>query len=305
MRYLGKSSRTVRNKNKELNKQIMISRLKSYLFFTCLLILLIPVQDVISANKEEQQVIPFIGMVLEYQFDVSTTEKEGNSTIIVPMLVNWTIYYELYNESNTDIFISNLILQVSVLSLVPLDEEIGYIVENISSREVYNVDVDETLILNQLYSTYYSPYSPNYTPFYINSTNIVLGQDINIYNYTMAVVSQERVPVALRDIDLGYRDAYLIEYHQKLSHVEHTISLLYEIESGLLIAGRLFTVWQWGDYYLVYKIDAKLYLKRTNALTEKAFAVNINDYFIYGIASFPIIALVIKIFRMKEVKGGL
>ena len=278
--------------------------MKNYLLFICFFVLLLPVQSNLASKREEQQLIPFIGMVLEYQFDVTSTEKRGESTVIIPMLVNWTIYYELYNESNPEIFISNLILEVSVLSMIPLEKEIGFIVENITSRRVLQVNVADTILLSQLYSTYYSPDAPNYTPFYINTTNIEIGQDIGIYNYTMTVISQERIPVVLRDIDLGYKDAFLVEFYQESTYVDHFITLLYDLETGVLLAGRLLTTWHWGDYY-VNEIDAKLFIKRTNALTEKIFAVDINNIFILITASFPLIALIIKILKMKEVQGGL
>jgi len=280
------------------NSIIMKSYNKS---ITILLILLFisvfyPLREVSAIPETNQRLIPFIGMAVDYKLSVII---EGLTPLPIPVTANWTVTWEQYNRSTPNIFISHLIVKSSyILFFSILERESGIIVENITSRQVLYVDLANTTFLQMLYNVYFSPTEPNYTPFYINTTGIKINDHINIYNYIMSVITTDRILIS----DFGYRDVWVIQVNvTDLSYVEHFISLVYDDISGVLVGGSIYTHWFSDDR--VYRV--KIICQYTNALERRLIIIEPNRMLVVIVSCIPILPSLVKISRMKEIKGGL
>ncbi|MFX0186029.1 MAG: hypothetical protein ACFE95_23340 [Candidatus Hodarchaeota archaeon] len=252
-----------------------------------------------STANNEQRLIPFIGMVVDYKLEALI---EGVMPFPIPVALNWTVVWEQYNSTNPDIFISELTVKSSLLTLYGgIDQESGIVVENITSRQVLWVEIENTTFLEHMYSLYYSPHQPNYSPFYISTKDLKINTSTDIYNYSMTVVAKDRIPVT----EFGYRDVWVIQINVTNPHtVEHFISLLYDDITGVLVGGRLYTRWFWDDG-TDHRYRVKIICQSTNALTRHLIIVKTNEFLIILISCIPIIPSLVKIVRLKEIKGGL
>ncbi len=246
--------------------------------------------------EAKQRLIPFIGMTVNYRLNVYT---EG---LILPITVKWNVTWEQYNSTTPDIFISNLTVQSTYFTVFGLvDRESAIIVENITSRQVLEVDITNTTFLQVLYDLYYSFEQPNYTPFYINTTGLKIDDHINIYNFNMTVITTDRVIVT----DYGYRDVWVIKVNvTDLENVEHFISLIYDNSTGVLVGGRLYTRWFWDDgSEQIWWVE--IICKYTNALTRHLITIRTNELLIIIVSCIPVFPLLVRILRIKEIEGGL
>ncbi|MFX1283870.1 MAG: hypothetical protein ACFFB5_09445 [Promethearchaeota archaeon] len=275
---------------KSYNRLITISLI--FLFLS----VFYPLRETSAIPETNQRLIPFIGMVVDYKLNVII---EGITFLPIPVTANWTVTWEQYNRSTPSIFISNLTVKSShILSFSILEQESGIIVENITSRQVLYVDLANTTFLQLLYDVYYSPTKPNYSPFYINTTGINIDDHINIYSFIMTVVTTDRILVP----DFGYRDVWVIQVNvTDLSYVEHFISLVYDDISGVLVGGSIYT--RWFSDNRIYRV--KIICQYTNALERHLIVIDTNRILVILVSCVPIIPSLVKISRMKEIKGGL
>jgi hypothetical protein len=238
-------------------------------------------------------------MVVKYRLEALL---EVGLPIPIPVVANWTIVWEQYNTSNPDIFISQLTLKSLYLTLYGgIDQEFGIIVENITSRRVLWVEIENTTFLKRMYSLYYAPHQPNYSPFYIPTENLGVNISIGIYNYSMTVITRDRIPVS----EFGYRDVWIIQKNATSSStVKHFMSLIYDDITGVLVGGSLYTQWFWenGTEH-IYSV--KIICQSTNALTRRLIIIRTNELLAILISCLPVIPSLVKIMKLKEIRGGL
>ncbi|MFX0094122.1 MAG: hypothetical protein ACFFBD_20460 [Candidatus Hodarchaeota archaeon] len=243
------------------------------------------------------RVIPFIGMEVDYKLAVAI---ESNVSFPIKTTANWNVTWEQYNLSSPEIFIANLTVQSPfLLTYTELEYETGTIIENINTREVLFVNVTKTIFLKQVYAIYYNPNQTNFTPFYINTTGLQINDRANIYNFTMSVVSAEEILL----VGIGFKDIIIVEYKTKLAHIEHFVRLTYDNRTGVLIGGRLRTHRTQNKTSTSY--DIEFFLQNTNALAKQPVIIKSNEILIFIICCIPVVTSLVKIFRMKEIKGGL
>lgn len=224
-----------------------------------------------------------------------------DNNILFPVIANWNVTWEQYNATTPSIFISNLTIKsLYILPSSGRDYESGIIIENITSRQVVTVNLTDTTFLEMLYSTYFSPDQPNYSPFYINTTGISVGDHINVYSFNMTVVSSNRRRVA----DFGWRDVWIIQVSAKEVNVEHFIRLVYDNTTGVLVGGRIETRWFQGNE-TQREYEVKIICQYTNALERHLIIIETNRILVVLVGCVPIIPSLAKFLRMKEIKGGL
>ena len=273
-------------------------RLKSKLFALLIILFLFsafhPLNKASASPRTNQRLIPFIGMVVDYKLSVLIDK-------IIPVVANWTVTWEQYNKTTPSVFISNLTIQSLYITLFTFrDHESGIIIENITSRQVLYVNLTDTTFLQILYNDYFSPDQPNYSPFYINTSDISIGDHINVYSFDMTVISINRTRVA----DFGWRDVWIIQTLAIETNVEHYIRLLYDDSTGVLVGGRIETRWFSGNV-TNREYEVNIICQSTNALKRHLVIVETNRILIVLISCIPIIPSLVNIFRMKEIKGGL
>lgn len=270
------------------------SRLLTFLLILFFFNVFYPLKATIAAPSTDQRLVPFIGMVVNYKLNVRIDR-------ILPVTANWTVTWEQYNKSTPSVFISNLTIQSLYITLFTFrNHESGIIIENITSRRVLHVNLTDTTFLQILYSTYFSPDQPNYSPFYINTTGISIGDHINVYSFNMTVVSTNRTRVA----DFGWRDVWIIQVSAKEVNVEHFIRLVYDNTTGVLVGGRIETRWfQGNETQREYEVE--IVCQYTNALERHLIIIETNRILVVLVSCVPIIPSLAKILRMKEIKGGL
>lgn len=241
-----------------------------------------------------QRIIPFIGMVVDYKLNVLIDR-------LFRVTANWTVTWEQYNKTTPSIFISNLTIKSLYITVFTFrSHESGIIIENITSRQVLYVNLTDTTFLRILYDVYYSPDRPNYSPFYINTTGISIDDQINIYGFNMTVVSTNQTRVA----DFGIRDIWVIQINVKEDNVEHFIRLVYDNRTGVLVGGRIDTWWHWSDgSQRMYNVT--ITCQYTNALERHLIIIETNRILVIIVSCVPILPSLVKISRMKEIKGGL
>ncbi|MFX1507178.1 MAG: hypothetical protein ACFFDC_13945 [Promethearchaeota archaeon] len=267
--------------------------------FTLLIILLLfslfnPLKESVPSPRSKQRLIPFIGMVIDYKLNVLIDK-------IIPVIANWTVTWEQYNKTTPSVFISNLTIQSLYITLFTFrDQESGIIIENITSRQVLFVNLTDTTFLRLLYNVYYSPNLPNYSPFYINTTGISIGDHINVYSFNMTVISTNRTRVA----DFGWRNVWIIQTRATDTNVDHFIRLIYDNRTGVLVGGRIETRWFNGNVTTrEYEVD--ILCQNTNALERHLIKIETNRILVILVSCIPIIPSLVKIMRMREIKGGL
>ncbi|PWI46587.1 hypothetical protein CEE45_16125 [Candidatus Heimdallarchaeota archaeon B3_Heim] len=272
---------------------------KNFLIVFFLLLYLYPIQSIHCTSHNEPRLIPFIGMVLKYRLEA---HLEVGLPIPIPVIANWTVVWEQYNTSNPDIFISQLTLTSLYLTLYGgIGQESGIIVENITSRRVLWVEMENTTFLEKMYSLYYAPHRPNYSPFYIPTEDLGINSSIGIYNYSMTVIAKDRIAVS----EFGYRDVWIIHKNvTSSSAVNHFISLIYDEITGVLVGGSLYTHWFWenGTEH-IYSV--KIICQSTNALARHLIIIRPNELLAILISCVPIIPSLMKIMKFKEIRGGL
>ncbi|UCG04545.1 MAG: hypothetical protein JSW11_11285 [Candidatus Heimdallarchaeota archaeon] len=278
------------------NMMRLNTKLLSLLLIILFLTVFYPLKATIAVPRTDQRLVPFIGMVVDYKLKVRI---DG----IIPVTANWTVTWEQYNKTTPSVFISNLTVQSLYITLFTLgvrDRESGIIIENITSRQVLYVNLTDTTFLQMLYSTYFSPDKPNYSPFYINTTEITIGDHINVYSFNMTVITANRTRVA----DFGWRDVWIIQVIAKEINVEHFIRLIYDNTTGVLVGGRIETRWFQGNETLRdYKVE--IICQYTNALERHLIIIETNRILVILVSCIPIIPSLAKILRMKEIEGGL
>ncbi|MFX1516793.1 MAG: hypothetical protein ACFFC6_10810 [Promethearchaeota archaeon] len=268
-------------------------------FFTLLIILFLfsvfhPLNKTIASPESNQRLIPFIGMIVNYKLNVLIDK-------IVPVIANWTVTWEQYNKTTPSIFISNLTIQSLYITLFTFrDHESGIIIENITSRQVLYVNLTDTTFLQILYNDYFSLDRPNYSPFYVNTTDLSIGDHINVYSFNMTVISTNRTNVP----DFGWRDVWVLQALATETNVKHSIRLLYDNSTGVLVGGRIYTRWFSGNV-TTREYDVKIICQYTNALERHLVIIETNRLLVVLIGCIPIIPSLIHIFRMKEIEGGL
>ncbi|MFX0122340.1 MAG: hypothetical protein ACFFAE_01800 [Candidatus Hodarchaeota archaeon] len=268
------------------------SKLLVLLFILFFFTVFYPLGDIIAAPRTNQRLIPFIGMKVDYRLTVII-----NKMYAFPVIANWTVTWEQYNQTTPSIFISNLTIKsLYILPFALRDHESGIIIENITSRQILYVNLTDTIFLEILYNVYFSPDQPNYSPFYINTTGINIGDHVNIYSFDMTVVSINRSHVA----DFGWRDVWIIQINATETNVEHFIRLLYDNTTGVLVGGSIKTRWFEGNEY-----DVEIFCQYTNALERHLIIIETNRILVVLVSCVPIIPSLVKIFRMKEIEGGL
>ena len=279
-------------------ENVIIMRLNSKLF-TLLIILFLfsafhPLNERSASPRSNQRLIPFIGMIVDYKLSVLIDK-------IIPVVANWTVTWEQYNKTTPTVFISNLTIQSLYITLFTFrDHESGIIIENITSRQVLYVNLTDTTFLQIMYNDYFSPDQPNYSPFYINTTGIGIGDHINIYSFNMTVISTNRTRVA----DFGWRDVWIIQTLATETNVEHYIRLLYDNSTGVLVGGRIETRW-FSSNVTNHEYEVNIICQYTNALERHLVIIETNRLLVVLISCIPIIPSLVNILRMKEIKGGL
>ncbi|MFX0015371.1 MAG: hypothetical protein ACFFB2_09725 [Promethearchaeota archaeon] len=248
-----------------------------------------------TTAKSNQRLLPFIGMVVNYKLNVKI---EG---IPFPVTANWTVTWEQYNVTAPSVFISNLTVKSTYITFITfVDRESGIIIENRTSREVLFINLTDTTFLQILYDLYFSPDRRNYSPFYIDPTDMSIGDHINVYSFNMTVVATDRVSVA----DFGWRNVWIVQTKETEENVEHFISLIYDNRTGLLVGGRIFTRWFWSDGSQ-RRYDVKIICQNTNALNRYRLLIETNRVLIILVSCIPFLPLFVKILRLREIEGGL
>ena len=267
--------------------QKIISRQFLLVFF--LLLSLYPNHSINSFSPDEPRLIPFIGMVVQYKIEA---QLDVGLPLPLPVIANW------YNTSSPDIFISQLSLSSLYLTLYGgIEKETGTIVENITSRRVLWVETENTTFLKRMYSLYYAPLQPNYSPFYIPTEDLEVNNSMGIYNYSMSVIAKDRISVG----NFGYRNVWIIQKNVTTSSaVNHFISLIYDDSTGVLVGGKLYTHWFYGDgTEHVYSVN--IICQETNALARHLILIKTNELLAILISCVPIIPSLIKIWKQKEI----
>ncbi len=254
-----------------------------------------PLPEVSAIPVTNQRLIPFIGMVVDYRLNVLI------ENIPIPVTANWTVTWEQYNSTTPSIFISNLTVKSMYITLFTfVDRESGIIIENITSRRVLFVNLTETTFLRRLYDIFYSPDRPNYSPFYINTTGISIDDQIEIYSFNMTVVTTDKILVP----DFGYRNAWVVQVNATENNAEHFISLVYDNRTGVLVGGRTQTRWFLSDGSQ-REFDVTIICQYTNALERHLIIIETTEILVVLVSCVPILPSLIKLSRMKEIKGGL
>ncbi len=272
---------------------------KNFFIVFFLLLCLSPIQSINSTSQNEPRLIPFIGMVVSYRLEA---QLDVGLPLPIPVIANWTVVWEQYNTSHPDIFISTLSLKSLYLTLYGgIDQESGIIVENITSRQVLWVEIENTTFLKKMYSLYYAPDRPNYSPFYIPTDDLSINMSMGIYNYSMTVITKDRITVS----EFGYRDVWIIQKNvTSSSAVNHFISLIYDDITGVLVGGSLYTRWfRENDTEDIYSV--KIICQTTNALARHLVIIRTNELLVILISCLPIIPSLIKLMKLKEIRGGL
>ena len=252
-------------------------------FFTLLIILFLfsvfhPLNKTIASPESNQRLVPFIGMIVNYKLNVLIDK-------IVPVIANWTVTWEQYNKTTPSIFISNLTIQSFYITLFTFrDHESGIIIENITSRQVLYVNLTDTTFLQILYNDYFSLDRPNYSPFYVNTTGLSIGDHINVYSFNMTVISTNRTNVP----DFGWRDVWVLQTLATETNVEHFIRLLYDNSTGVLVGGRIHTRWFSGNV-TTREYDVNIICQYTNALERHLVIIETNRLLVVLIGCLPII----------------
>ncbi len=265
---------------------------------TILLILLFfsvfyPFREASAIPEPNQRLIPFIGMAVDYRLYIKIED------IPFTVTANWTVTWEQYNKTTPNIFISNLTVTlpfyITLITLV--DQESVIIIENITSRQVLHINLTNARFLKELYDVYYSLDQPNYSPFYINTTGMSIDDQVKVYSFNMTVINTDRVSVT----DFGWRNVWVIQTNTIEDNVEHFISLVYDNISGVLVGGSIYTHWFSDDR--VYRV--KIICQYTNALERQLIIIEPNRMLVVIVSCIPILPSLVKISRMKEIKGGL
>jgi hypothetical protein len=272
-------------------------RLNSKLF-TLLIILFFfsvfhPLKESIASPKSNQRLVPFIGMKVEYLLTVRIDKM-----YILPVYANWNVTWEQYNKTTPSVFISNLTVQS--LYITPSGYESGIIIENITSRQVLYVNLTGTTFLEMLYNVYYSPDRPNYSPFYINTSGLSIGDHVKVYSFNMTVIKTNWTEIP----NFGWRDVWTIQTLARETNVEHFIQLVYDNTTGVLVGGRIVTRWFQGNETQRH-YEVKIICQYTNALERHLIVIESNRILVLIISCIPIIPSLVKILRMKEIQGGL
>lgn len=272
------------------------------LCFIISLAIICPFKETKGRSVTSQRLVPFIGMIVDYELEVYMEPINlWNITLenwTFP--AKWTVTWEQYNQSTPDIFISNLTIESPYLVIAGLGHtsESGVIIENITSREVIRVNLENTLFLKILADLFYSSNQPTYTPFYINTTGLNIDDQINVYNYSMRVIESN---LGVQVADYGFKDVWIVQKNITNRRYEHFIRLAYDNHTGVLVGGLIESKDHGTDkFYRVF-----ITCQYTNALTRHYVIIRTNELLALLVACVPLVPLSVRIIRMKEIKGGL
>jgi hypothetical protein len=272
-------------------------RIKKILLILILFSMFSPIHEIDAESMTNQRLVPFIGMVVDYTLNVKIIEPESFPLFVA---ANWTVTWEQYDPSTPDIFISNLTVRsLFMIPISPSGYESGIIIENITSRRVLSVELPNAPFLQILNDTYFSPDQPNYTPFYINTTELSVSDIVSIYSFNMTVIEIAKERVA----DFGDRDLWFVQVNSTEPNVIHSIKLAYDNTTGVLVGGNLNTHQSWRGGSRTYEVE--IILRHTNALTRHEVIIEVNRILVLVICCVPIVISFPKLLRVKEIKGGL
>ncbi|MFW9998210.1 MAG: hypothetical protein ACFFD4_39580 [Candidatus Odinarchaeota archaeon] len=221
-----------------------------------------------SKTDDEEITIPYPGLVLEYS--VLVTFREENSAILVPVPANLTICYHDY--LNETIINSTLSLSSFLLSIYFNGTENGEIWENVTTRMVEEIILDQTVLLAIFYDTYHNKSAENFTPFWVFQRNWTIGEFFGAYNFNLEIKNIDTVTLQ----NYGTRTGIIAIVNRTVTindtqYIQDNATLMYDLETGLLIKSEILN---WNALYYdpprIY--TTRIELVRTNY--EKLKSIN-------------------------------
>ncbi len=240
-----------------------------------------------DATSHESLTIPFEGMIIKYEMTVTY-----KGFPLYPLAKFWVIY-----QTINDSLIQSRLNVVPDLPIGTVEK--GIVMENITSRLI-TPNVSESLFLNALYTDFFSPQMPNYTPFWIFPSDAAIGNTIPIWNYTFSISDADSLELP----EIGNFDIWkLIHIQQNSSSVDHEITLLYEQQTGVLVSAHLWI----EDIKSQDVYDAKLYLVETNVNFPAKPSEGFNLLYLPLIGLFVSTGFFIafKLLRTQKMEGGI
>jgi len=269
-----------------------------------------------SSNQlEESDIAIQPGIILEYM--IMVTVREENSSIAIPIPANMTIQYQDFLDNST--INSTMTVSSFILTLYYNGSETGVIWENISSREVKNIILEQANLLNVFYQVYNNESVTNYTPFWIFKKNWTLGEKIGAFSYELEISNITNV---YSDY-IGQRTVIFASVSRYQEKIRDDALMVYDFNTGLLIQGEIIS---WNSLYfnppVVY--TTRLELVRSNydfsAPRDQSTAVTTTDliitpifititrgttlYMIFAVL-IPVAITAINFSRIKKIRGGI
>ncbi|MFX1511334.1 MAG: hypothetical protein ACFFCQ_01990 [Promethearchaeota archaeon] len=240
-----------------------------------------------EASPHESSTIPFEGMIVKYNLTGS------RNALPLPPAKFWAIWTEPFNDS----LITSRVEVIPDISLLGQKEN-GTVTENVTSRLMEaHVSGD---FLSALYEDYFSPDVPNYSPFWIFPNEFSIGGQILVWNFTFSVESSQFIELD----EYGELEVWKLTHFQTNStSADHDLSLLYEKQTGLLLAARLWVKWIKEEV----EYDVQFQLVETNVKLPSSSSVGINLLYLPLIGLFGIVGfiMIFQSFRSRKLHGGI
>ncbi|MFQ5977152.1 MAG: hypothetical protein ACE5OZ_03345 [Candidatus Heimdallarchaeota archaeon] len=261
------------------------------------LILLLALTDPVEKTQAEVELrrdIPSVGMYMKYFMYTSIDGVPFPPAKLV-------ITYERFGDPGNETIVTTLLVSYYLGWIA--GSENGTIIENVTSRLLTKVEVPSNGLLEILYGIYFNQSLPNFTPWWIQTSNISLGSPIRGFNITLQVISEE-LDVAGR---IGTFDIWRAKSTRTNSTIPYDITLLYEKTSGILVAGNLWIFWERNDR----SYNETIHLAETNAFNAEEGNEKIKeviDRSWIAIVLFALVPLALVIFRfsrLRRLEGGL
>ena len=202
-----------------------------------------------SLTGKPDNVLPFADLFLEYILSTTLTISLDNFVLTLPILANFTLIF--YSSASVPLNYRDLGYSYVMRA------ETSLLFEGVEYRENMTFYLDTknrifTLDQNRIEGSRFVPYISlvydnsqnviNYNPFWINSKNISVGSEYEIFSFPFNVTG-------LFQADFGniagLKEVYILKTNQKVRredqavNASHDITALYDVFSGVLIKGRI------------------------------------------------------------------
>lgn len=229
-------------------------------------------------------------------------------------------------EVNPDSFdyVQNLAFTSWLISLVGFSSENVSFLENSSSREIALIREEGYYIPR--YINDFSAYNitgNNWTPFWVNVNDSLTKKQTGIYAYHMTMNQTVLMPAGTlpffnesRPVVI-FKNKIVLNDVDQYTNISHNIGLMYDNFTGILLKGGLTSVFSNATSSTTYQLEMKLVhtnlLEIITNLSNSTSSKDIQEFhlpppnylFLGLVVVTPLLFVMVRILRLKEIEGGM